>query len=292
MQMSSTQLFVFVEGKQLDPFFYASVCQTVSDAASRYEICRAVDLSGTGGGKAVLLTFFVYLRSKGQLISLFKGKRTAAIFFVDKDLDDVRRTRKRSAHVVYTTYYDVENHIFEHGDLIRGAASAASVDPALLLPVLSDARVWCQRSARRWREWLVLCLCVSEMQVSCQATYRVPSRVQMRPCGPTNQSAHTRLVSDAASKAGVSTREFQKRLDIVARRVDRILSNSDHHRIFKGKWFASILADEIHQTMGGRPYDSSALPGRLTRVIAATLDFDQPWAAHFREPVANVAAQL
>lgn len=292
MQMSSVQLFVFVEGRRLDPFFYGSICRTVPAVASCYEIRHAAHLSGDGGGKAVLLEFFAYLRSKGQLIGSFKGKKTAAVFFLDKDLDDVRRTRKRSVHVVYTEYYDVQNHVFEHGDLVRGAAAAASADPQVLEPALRDSCSWCRRSALRWREWIALCLCTSEMGIACQANYRVTSRVQTRPSGPVDAGTHAQVVREAAGKAGVSALEFQQCLESRSRRVDRILREDRHHYVFKGKWFASILADELEELMAGRPLDAVGLAGRLTQSVAATLDFDQPWADRFREPVVNLVAQL
>lgn len=292
MQMSSVQLFVFVEGKRIDPFFYGSVCLTVPKAASRYELRHAAHLSADGGGKEVLLDFFTYLRSKGQLMGLFKGKKTAAIFYLDKDLDDMHRTRKRSAHVVYTEYYDVQNHVFEHGDLVRGVAAAASVDPDALVFALRDACAWCKLSARRWREWIALCVCASELDIKCQANYRVTSRVQTRPSGPLDAGAHAQVVREAAGKAGVSTLEFQRRLDEVSRRVDRILKENGHHRVFKGKWFAAILADELDVLMAGRPFDGRGLAGRITQAVAATLDFDQSWADRFRKPLAGIAVQL
>ena len=63
MQVSVTPLFVFVEGRDSDPFFYDGVCRSVcSPAQVAYRIVRGDEL-GSGGGKMVLLQFFDYLRT-------------------------------------------------------------------------------------------------------------------------------------------------------------------------------------------------------------------------------------
>jgi len=51
MQISSTQLFVFVEGKQCDPYFFAGVCLATLNPHVSYEIFTARQLPGNTGGK-------------------------------------------------------------------------------------------------------------------------------------------------------------------------------------------------------------------------------------------------
>ena len=55
MQMSETQLFVFVEGKQCDPFFFSQICSTSLDQHLRYEIATAQQIPGDAGGKQRLI---------------------------------------------------------------------------------------------------------------------------------------------------------------------------------------------------------------------------------------------
>jgi hypothetical protein len=129
MQMSSRPLFVFVEGKRTDPHFYGEICGSVCRTSEiSYRICRSRELANGHGGKQTLISFFEYLRRKCALVHAFKGKSTGVLFFLDKDVDDLLRTQRRSPHVVYTRYYDVENHIFREADLIRAAAASASLD--------------------------------------------------------------------------------------------------------------------------------------------------------------------
>ncbi len=288
MQISSTGLFVFVEGRQCDPYFYARILDTVPGLGMRYELCLAEQLPGGAGGKHALLSFYEYLRKQKSLVSTLAGHTTVAMFFMDKDVDDLQRKRKRSQHVVYTEHYDVHNYVFLHGDLKTGAAAAASVDPARLTPSLGHSNSWCVHAAELWRDWVALCLRMLEDGITCEANYRVLSRVQCRPSQPTDPALYATLSNEIANRAGVSLNEFNRRIAVTIRKVDAYYRKGFHHRIFKGKWFSPILADEIDKTMTGYPYDSRGLDARLPCAIAATLDFRQPWADYFRKAIQRV----
>ena len=101
MQISSAELFIFVEGRQSDPYFYARICETVHGLGSRYAICLAEELPGGTGGKQALLNFYEYLRKRKALLSSLAGQRTASVFFLDKDIDDMQHRKK--AHNMWST---------------------------------------------------------------------------------------------------------------------------------------------------------------------------------------------
>ncbi len=245
MQISSSALFIFVEGIQSDPYFYASICASIPHLHVRNEIQVARQLPGTTGGKQTLLSFFSFLRQNNALISSLGGQRTTCIFFLDKDVDDLQRKKKRSAHVAYTEHYDVQNYMFMHGNLLTAAASAASVDPAKLSAELSDARGWCLRIAKLWREWIALCLCVLEEKISSEANYRVPSRVQTRPCGPTDSTKYDALTRAVARRSGLPVADFRQKIAATTRKVDKCIARGNHHGVFKGKWFATVLGAQL-----------------------------------------------
>ena len=292
MQMSATQLFAFVEGKQCDPYFFAGICSTTLDQRVSYKISMAREIPGNSGGKQALIAFFTFLRHRKSLVSTLGGQRTACVFFLDKDVDDLQHRKKRSLHAVYAEYYDVQNYVFQHGDVAKGTAAAASVDPRRLEGDLGDAPRWCKHVAMLWRDWLALCLRLLEDGIPCEANYRVLSRVQVRYCGPTNAQAHRALIRDLARRAGVPVAELTRRLSSTADKVERYFARGEHHRIFKGKWFAAILADDVDRIMAGNPYDGHGLAGRLPSAIAATLNFSEPWTEHFKQPLRNIAAML
>lgn len=140
MQMSQALIFALVEGKDLDPFFYGQICRSVcGPKGMRYELCKANELPPHAGGKTTLIEFHNYLRRKRCLVSVLGGKKTTAVFFLDKDIDDLSRSLRRSTHIIYTRYYDVYNDVYRHGNLVLGAACAASLDETVLSPLLSDS---------------------------------------------------------------------------------------------------------------------------------------------------------
>ena len=292
MQISSTGLFIFVEGKLSDSYFYGQICKSIPDLRFPYEIHLAQQLTKGTGGKQALLSYFVFLRKNNALVSSLTGQKTTCIFFVDKDVDDLQHKKKRSQHLVYTEHYDVQNYIFLHGDLQTGAASAASVDPARLSVQLSDAPVWCLNVAKLWREWISLCLCMLEKGISGEANYKVHSRVQKGFSEPTDAKMYATFTEDIAHRAGLSVEELNLQLTTTTKKVDGYFARSLHHKIFKGKWFAVVLAAEVEKFMAGKPYDNNGLARRLPSSIAATLDFREPWADYFRNAINRVTELL
>ena len=124
------------------------------------------------------------------------------------------------------------------------------------------------------------------------ANYRVASQIQTTPCGPADGQLHDVQIRDAARRCGLTVTAFKERLAATSRKVDSYFARGLHHRIFKGKWFAVILADHIDRIMAGVPYYSKGLNTRLPPCLAATLDFTEPWAEHFRTSIRDVAAML
>lgn len=292
MQMSRTQLFVFVEGKQCDPYFFAQVCSSAIDPQTTYEITTARQLPGDTGGKQALINFFTFLRERRSLITDLDGRKTACIFFMDKDVDDLKRSKKRSPHLCYTQYYDVQNYVFLHGDLVKASAAAASVDPRKLQDELGDAFKWCERAASLWIDWISLCLRLIEDDIGCEANYRVSSRVQVRFSGQTDPTMLDDCIRRIARRIGCPVAVFRGRLASSRAKVDRYFVAGEHHRIFKGKWFALILADDIDRIMGEDPYDGKGLSGRLACAVAATLDFSDPWTDHFKKSLSQITKTL
>ena len=257
-----------------------------------YEICTAQQLPGNTGGKQALIAFFTFLRDRKSLISDLGGNRTGCLFFLDKDMDDLQRRKRRSLHVIYTQHYDVQNYIFEHGNLVKGASAAASIDPRKVEGELSDASEWCRQAASLWREWIALCLRMLEDGYHCEANYRVLSPVQTRYYGPTDVNAYQTMTRRIARRRGVPVSELRQRIAVSLRKVNRYFAKGEHHRLFKGKWFSTILADSIDCIMAGEPYDGNRLSGRLPSAIATTLDFSEEWAEYFKQPLLDICAEL
>jgi hypothetical protein len=293
MQISRHEVFVFVEGKVTDPYFYGNICDYVCQPVNvSYEICRSQELSKGNGGKQVLISFFEYLRRKSALVHTFKGKSTGVVFFLDKDVDDFLRTQRRSEHVVYTLYYDVENHIFVEGDLVEATAASASMDGREVLACIGDCDRWRREAVEQWKQWVTLCLFVAKKKISSECNYRVTSRINSPLHGPVDQAAYLDRLQRIEGKLGLTTRQFKRAFQRVSRLIDNIYAQGEPDRVFKGRWYSILLAAKLRDRIGSRPIDSTGLETRLRSNAALTLDFSEPWAEHFKEPLRNLVHQL
>jgi len=278
MQMSCKTLFAFVEGIECDCFIYGQVCALVCGKRKMdYGLCRANEIPPYAGGKNALLGYHDFLRKRKALKSILSGKETVAVFFLDKDIDDILRQKRRSQHIIYTRYYDVQNDIFLNGDLTRGCASAASLDPAVLDPLLSNSRLWCSEAAERWREWVVLCLVTACKHINHQCNFRVRSQIQCPISGKTDSTKTAQMTAHMAAKSGMSAEAFKVYHAAVRRRVKDFYSKGEQDRVFKGKWYAAMLDEDIKRVMGTQEYDKAGFASRVTSAVAATLSFPDSW---------------
>jgi hypothetical protein len=114
MQISTASLFVFVEGKRGDRSFYSTLAAFTCSATNIiFDVITAAELPEAAGGKDALITFYNFLLNRDALRSDWQGKKTAGLFFADKDIDDLLGLTIRSPHFVYTRTYDLEGTLFE-----------------------------------------------------------------------------------------------------------------------------------------------------------------------------------
>ncbi len=282
MQMSRASIFALVEGKDIDPFFYGQICRIVCEPKGiRYELCKANELPPHAGGKTTLIEFYDYLRRERRLVSVLDGKKTTVVFFMDKDVDDLSRSRRRSTQVIYTRYYDVHNEVYRHGNLILGTACAASLEQTKLDPLLADSAKWCAHAARRWQDWLVLCLISVRNNVACQHNFRVPSQVQCPKTGNAGPTLLSQAQATTATRLRLSPTDFQRMYDTCTTRVNRYFRSGQHDVIFKGKWYPQLLDEDIRRHMGQVDYMRDGFTKRITACVSATLDFTDSWTDYY-----------
>lgn len=284
MQISANSVFVFVEGKKVDPFFYGAISHSVcKDKRIPYVLCKASELSGSGGGKQVLLSYFQYLRRKSFLKDDFKGKKMTTIFYLDKDVDDILRTLRHSPHLVYTAYYDVCNHLFIEGNLSKALAVAASLDPGIVKSRITSNPALRLQLAQRWKDWVKLCLFTTKKKINCQANYGLTSRVNNSPGGLFNQTAYNQLINEMKFKLGLTDQQFSRAFNRVSRFVDQIYANGLQDRVFKGKWYGYLCVEYVRRI--NTTAHCQGLPDRLPGCISASIDFNAPWADYFKQPL-------
>lgn len=287
IQMSTAQLFAFVEGRS-DRYVYGKLLdETCGGVGIRFFIFTAEEVAESGGKRA-LLGLFDYLRKKDSLIDRSFGTASkVSMFFLDKDVDDYRRTKKRSRHVVYTELYEIENYYFVYGDLAEAAAAAAGLDTSTVRAALPSYEDWRRRAARHWRKWVLLCL---------YARTRTPrgqiSRFYNRPVSPLHEAAYAECdehryqeyveqLRAASFLDGPGFAQSMRRLEI---KLARLYEEGAHDRVFKGKWYIPFLVEDVRRIASDRSVKTSGLHDRLTTALCQSLDFQADWTRHFVGP--------
>src|SRR5258708_1903285 len=158
MQMSDTSVFIFVEGKKTDPYFYSKLATACAQMrALKFEIVKASTLDGSGG-KSALIRYYQYLMANDSLMSRLQQKKTVAIFFLDKDIDDVTNKILYSNHVIYSEHHSVENYLFLEGSLCDSIAASCNFEPGRVETFMQNQRQWLREKAERWTDWISFCI--------------------------------------------------------------------------------------------------------------------------------------
>lgn len=277
MEMSGASLFIFIEGVSVDPTFYSRVCDTaLAGSGVTFEIVSSEMLTGTGGGKSVLLEFYDFLASRGKLTSNLEGKVTRVAFFVDKDVDDFRGVLRASPHIIYTRTYEVENEVFLNCDISVAASSAASVPLAWLGPTLSGGPEWTKSLCGGLETWVALCVLATIRGISDECNYGSPPN-------PRVVSADTGSILQRMSEAtGVSVRTLSFEYDALAQRVRELFEQDRHNEVVRGKWFPALLEMRLAATLRGKHWVRRGFRDRLLGAALGTLDYEADWAKGYR----------
>lgn len=293
MQISGKPLFVFAEGKRNDRYVYGRLSRMAcAETAIDYEVITSSELTGNSGGKELLLNFYEFLFMSDALFSEFKGKKTGIIFFMDKDTDDILRQLVKSKHVIYTKYYDIENHIFRNSNFTRAASALAGLDERDLSDLIGEEDAWRRSCADRWKDWIKICLLCRKHNIEGCPNFRVSSPVNQGITGQPDPQRIADYLSKARLQSGLSQRAFDRRYAAVSRRVERLFAENKHDLIFKGKWYSLFLVGDLLRKNRGRDLNVKALHAGLTAAASVTMDFSAEWTNHFLVPLTALVADL
>jgi hypothetical protein len=282
--MSRHAVYAFTEGFT-DRYGYSRIIGPTCDLHGlSYEIVTAEEIPNNAGGKPALLAFFDYARRTKFLCDEFKGKRTVLAFFLDKDVDDFRRTKKRSRHLFYTTTYHFENLLFLNADLAGAAAAAASVDKALLTQAMGNAKGWCSRAAAVWQEWVEICAFSALKAEHAGAYYRRPiSQINPSPYAPTDRTLYQRELQTLANRWPRGRASFQKEMNAIRNTVRKAYDGDAADRLFKGNWYCAFARADVEGVMGRRRWRTAGFEERLLCCLLASIDYDAAWAQDYRK---------
>lgn len=294
MQMSRAKIFVFVEGKT-DRYFFNKICETLlAPRGIQYEIRLAQELPQLTGGKKALLNFFDYLDKAVALVDDFKGNKTAAIFYVDKDVDDLLKKCKSSGHLIYTEHYCIENYFFEHGDLVEATAAAADLNLSDVRRGLSmNSYAWRRRAAESWKDWVKLCVFTRSRGLGHECNYAAAtSRINTGPYSVTDPIAYSTHLADLELRSGLTPLGFKRVFGRVSREIDKLYSSGKFDSVFKGKWYALFLADDAKTIASGGAFSPQNLPNKLITSLKLTLNYHGAWTAYFKRPLEDIIKKL
>jgi hypothetical protein len=285
LQMTAKRVSIFVEGRDLDPNFYSRLCGPVCrERGLPYEIIIADRITGGGGGKSALVNFFELLRRKKALLDRTGPISKVVMFYVDKDTDDIFRTKRRSGHVVYTSRFCVENHLFCEGDLAASIATGGSVDLEVLRARIPNPELWRRNAAVRWQEWIALCLTAQKLRLAGQVSYSVNHSSVDSRVNPANLAT---CLADLQTRSGKSAPDFNRIITWARNIANRYIRQGEHDLVFKGKWYVVFAMHELEQVALAvvDPINLNGAKDRLIGSLIATVRFDDAWAEHFREPL-------
>ena len=286
LQMSNYGIFVFVEGDN-DRYFYAKICaQGLQSRPEKYAIYLSSEIPGDSGGKSSLLKCFTAAESLGHLASDFHGKRTGLLFFVDNDADTVVGTACASEHLIYTKYYDLENHLYAAGDLAEACAAACCLDSTLVTSAVGDEAKWRKGVAKQWKEWVFLCYFAKKHGISCGVTYGKPSNLHSGTDERLDGAAYATCIDTLKQRSGLTEAEFESRFCATFQEVDTYYVNGEWDALFKGKWYGirlQRLMTQINQTNTSHAHVTgvNVKGDDFVRKISMMLDYRATWANHF-----------
>lgn len=287
LQMSVAQLVILTEGR-LDRLFVSGLVAACTEAEGCVTAVRTVREISASGGKKALLAFHDYLRRRRRLQSELAGKHTRVLFFLDKDIDDIRRLKRRSPFVVYTTLFDVESHLFTDGDLVGATAAATTLDRSTVSAALTPVATWTQRVSASWLDWVAVCVFEQKYGVTTRGNYGVcPSPLHQRDGSVDETRLNERLTAMCAA-SGCDTSSFQERWRAVRTRLAHAFRRGEGDRVFKGKWYAWFVERDIREA-SVVDCDLGGLERRLPQHLCHTIDFTAEWAEPLRVFIASHA---
>lgn len=244
MQISSAQVFAFVEGG-LDRPFAEKILGACGLRSNQFRVFSIKEVNGGTGGKPAVLTHFKEFRRLGRLCENAWGKKSVSVFFVDKDADDFLGVKLRSPHLIYTPTYDLEGALFHFGNVLKALTEACLITTLQALDVLGDVKLWVKGIAENWADWITLCLISQKKKKNTGCTFDRPSCINPDPLKGPAEDKLLQCKEKAANVLCMNAYDFEIYYQSVRRRVICSINSGGCLKYFKGKWLKFILQAAI-----------------------------------------------
>lgn len=294
LQISDAQFFAFVEGGLDRPFVDRVAGHALSGSNVVHRVVASKELPGGTGGKVSLLSLFKEMRRMRRLDCVSFGKRMVSLFFADKDVDDVRNSRLKSPHVVYTSTYDLEGHLFDCGDLTRAIADACGVTFDQAAAALGSQKHWVAERVANWKEWMILCIISQTRQINCGCTFARPSDINADFFQPTDIVALNIYKAKLQVVLGLSSGDFDRVYSAIESKVNRSIAAREPLRFFKGKWLKALLERHLSTNLLAPDVIKNGIGDRVASTLVAQVGVTAGCAccAPFQTAIAQLTAKL
>ena len=284
-------LFVVVEGRTFDTPFYERIVRS-SDilCSSGYQfwlveqITRSTPAGGNrvaGGKEAMLALYDLYRKSKQLQITNSAGKRSI-VFCVDRDVDDISGSLRRSPHIIYTPLADAEACAYIYGDMTKAVSLAVSVDEKTAEQFVNAHRDWANRLANAWRDWIELCCLAAAHCAYCHVGTTKQSTVNKDVYGETLRREVVKAKRVILAKSQLAETRRAQVEEKIRTRLRRVYSAGKQHRLVGKHWIADYLQHLLTEYFGGSPVALKRFKANAPIAFLTFLDLNGRWAAAYR----------
>jgi hypothetical protein len=287
MMSSRTQLFVLVEGRELDRPFYERVLRSNPNARLHgfsVRLVEDIELDGrSAGGKPFALALYKRFLDRQQLSQSNGLRENRIVFMMDRDYSDYDKNKFGESHIILTQGADVECEILRNGKIRKSAQAHYGLTRTHAASALPRNVEALSRLAQHWERWITL-RAVSVAIASQQSTrYGGVSQVHQDGFGDFDalkaRSLKASLVTEALTagkEADVLAAEYNVRLR---------LSSEGEHTLIKGRWLAKYIEYLIRQKLSAETVSRGAKPDGLAAVCLGTLSFRNNWASYYHTQI-------
>jgi len=278
IKISEKEIFLFVEGKKVDPAFYDRLLDRNINTQN-YRIFRSYEIKGAeqSGGKKVLLSFFNFVKNKSSISGVFGDNPFTILFHLDKDIDDLLNNTIDSDNIIYTDYYSVENYLYKYGDLEKALLASTYCEIDRIQELFGDIRKWIGSKVKHWIPWVTLCIFSQKYKLDCGCGYSRPSVINNNYYEEINDEKYEEFLNRLEAEFEGSEDEFLKELEAIKQMVIDYYESDSFDLIFKGDWYRNILSEYLKNNGKVSIINHNSIGKKLESNLLMTLDFEDKW---------------
>jgi hypothetical protein len=290
IRISSKQIFAFCEGKCYDKVFYDSIMkEALVKTNMEYEIIQINTQSNGTGGKMAVIEALNLFTKKNYLMNCIDGKLFKVIFFLDKDADCICDNMINNDHVIYTSLYDVESHLYYEDNFHRALGAALTIPENEVPDVFRNQKELCESIASSWKEWIALCVYSQKYRVNVGCGYSRPSKINGKDLiSNLDKKTYNGFCSEIINKRNITEDEFSDQIQKIMLKITNLQTSGFLFSLFKGKWMNSIISKKIQTHINLNGCYSQSIEERISASSLATLNYDGEWVLYYTKKILHV----